>query len=169
MRPCFLAMGILFFCLSPLCADGYDQATGISLQHLPPLVIVAECSAELTDAGVVCAAIEQDMRQALQKAGIPVLEKADHSKTPPPFLALKVSSARLVENHTVQLFAVTLRLDVIQGVQLARAPTEVVPASTWSTSRTEILGNGRLTDIRTDAAALVDEFTRRYAAAKSHA
>jgi hypothetical protein len=146
--------------------DRYDALRRLSLKGLPPVRVLAECAPDLVQEGLDCEALRGSAETQLGDAKIAVLGETADAQTKSAFLTLSAASAKLVGNHTFQTYGVNLRVDLIQDVTVPRMPNQILPATTWSASRTLVLGPRRIKDLSQDVDELVSLFVTDYKAAQ---
>lgn len=140
--------------------DEYARATlqGVTGVH----VLVESLKAEVERQGLTTAQLQTGVELRLRKAGIRVLSEKERAETPgSPFLSVTVN---VFKQKSPFLYAFAIHVALTQLVLLARDPTIISSAETWSTSSVGIAGGNRLRGIRGDIAAGVDKFIHAYRA-----
>jgi len=135
-----------------------DRATLTGLHGVG--VIVERLDAEVERAGLTRGMLQTDAELKLRLAGIQVLTDQELDKEPGHPLLL------LTPNILLRSGAFGCSVELLQNVQLIRAPSVGTLAPTWSTSGVGVAPARRvLEDVRNTFKGLVDRFVNAYLAA----
>jgi len=119
--------------VSPLVGQGDDEDTRKTLAGLDGVQVwVGSTPDGAQRDGLDTVQLRTDVELKLRQAGIPVLsEQQSLSKVGAPGLALRLDVFR---NPGIPLYAFRVKVEVQQVVRLARNPTLIVRAATWSST-----------------------------------
>jgi hypothetical protein len=140
--------------------DEYTRKSLVGLQGV--YVLVEPFESEVTRQGLTTAAVQTDAELRLRKAGIRVLTREEHFKTPgTPYLYL---NAIISTGSTMWGISQTVELN--QDVMLGRDPRITVTAVTWDDKRGGAIRNvsNVARSIRDSFNDMVDEFVNAYLA-----
>lgn len=163
-----IASLILVFISVPALADNetstYQQQATSSLRGLHGVGVGVEIKNKspitLEQHGVTKDQIQTDTEIKLRTAGIKVLSKDELLKEPGhPFLLIFI----IAKYHPVlRAFLISITVELIQRVQLERAPNILNASSTWTESGVALISKGRVQNIRGSVKNYVDEFINAY-------
>jgi hypothetical protein len=135
-----------------------------SLRGLKDLAIVVEdLHPDIEQDGLDRSTIKTDVELKLRLAGIRIATFAEVPRTGGGrYLYVNVNSTQMKE---LSLYAVSIRLELVQGVLLARDPTTILPGRTWAVSSVTCVGKNAVSSARDVIKDLVDVFINDYLAA----
>jgi hypothetical protein len=122
-------------------------------------VLIETLPPEAIQGGLTTDILRTDVELRLRRSGVNVLTRAQFlSGGPELYLSVNLLCDR------VGLCAFGPKLDLIQQVTLARDPSIIIPATTWSIASVGTVGQNKIPGIRRDLADLVDHFLNDYLA-----
>jgi hypothetical protein len=162
MRYVVMAMLMTLTCFDLSVAQTRDQQRD-SLQGLQGVEVVIESlrpDAE-TD-GLSQEAIRTAVELILRSRGIRVLTRSESLRMPSaPYLYVKVSTY----NHSSDLYAYAVTVEVMQKVSLAQRPQQTMSATTWERGGVGTTGHSNIRVVIDSVESKVKEFANDFLAA----
>ena len=162
MRYVVMAMLMTLICLDLSVAQTRDQQRD-SLQGLRGVEVVIESLRLDAQAdGLSQEAIRTAVELILRSKGIRVLTQSESLSTPAaPYLYVKVSTY----NHSSDLYAYAVTVDVMQKVSLAQRPQHMMSATTWERGAVGTTGHSNIRMVIDSVESKVKEFASDFLAA----
>jgi hypothetical protein len=162
MRYVVMAMLMTLICLDLSVAQTRDQQRD-SLQGLRGVEVVIESLRPDAQAdGLSQEAIRTAVELILRSNGIRVLTRSESLSTPAaPYLYVKVSTY----NHSSDLYAYAVTVDVMQKVSLAQRPHYMMSATTWERGAVGTTGHSNIRMVIDSVESKVKEFASDFLAA----
>ena len=162
MRYVVMAMLMTLICLDLSVAQTRDQQRD-SLQGLRGVEVVIESLRPDAQAdGLSQEAIRTAVELILRSKGIRVLTQSESLSTPAaPYLYVKVSTY----NHSSDLYAYAVTVDVMQKVSLAQRPQHMMSATTWERGAVGTTGHSNIRMVIDSVESKVKEFASDFLAA----
>jgi hypothetical protein len=162
MRYVVMAMLMTLICFDLSVAQTRDQQRD-SLQGLRGVEVVIESLRPDAQAdGLSQEAIRTAVELILRSNGIRVLTRSESLSTPAaPYLYVKVSTY----NHSSDLYAYAVTVDVMQKVSLAQRPQHMMSATTWERGAVGTTGHSNIRMVIDSVESKVKEFASDFLAA----
>ena len=162
MRYVLMAILITLICLDLSMAQTRDQQRD-SLQGLQGVEVVIEgLRPDAETDGLSQEAIRTAVELILRSRGIRVLTRSESLRTPSaPYLYVKVSTY----NHSSDLYAYAVTVEVMQKVSLAQRPQQTVSAATWEKGGVGTTGHSNIRMVIDSVESKVKEFANDFLAA----
>jgi hypothetical protein len=162
MRYVVMAMLMTLICLDLSVAQTRDQQRD-SLRGLKGVEVVIESLRPDAQAdGLSQEAIRTAVELILRSKGIQVLTRSESLSTPAtPYLYVKVSTY----NHSSDLYAYAVTVEVMQKVSLAQRPQQMMSATTWEQGAVGTTGHSNIRMVIDSVESKVKEFANDFLAA----
>jgi hypothetical protein len=162
MRYVVMAILMTLICLDLSVAQTRDQQRD-SLQGLKGVEVVIESLRPDAEAdGLSQEAIRTAVELILRSKGIRVLTRSESLSTPAaPYLYVKVSTY----NHSSDLYAYAVTVEVMQKVSLAKRPQQMMSATTWEKGAVGTTGHSNIRMVIDSVESKVKEFANDFLAA----
>jgi len=162
MRYVVMAMLMTLICLDLSVAQTRDQQRD-SLQGLQGVEVVIESLRPDVQAdGLSQEAVRTAVELILRSKGIRVLTRPESLSTPAaPYLYVKVSTY----NHSSDLYAYAVTVEVMQKVSLAKRPQQMMSATTWERGGVGTTGHSNIRIVIDSVESKVKEFANDFLAA----
>ena len=162
MRYIVMAILMTLICLDLSVAQTRDQQRD-SLRGLQGVEVVIESLRPDAQAdGLSQEAIRTAVELILRSKGIRVLTRSESLSTPAtPYLYVKVSTY----NHSSDLYAYAVTVDVMQKVSLAQRPQQMMSATTWEKGAVGTTGHSNIRMVIDSVESKVKEFANDFLAA----
>jgi hypothetical protein len=157
-----MAMLMTLICLDLSVAQTRDQQRD-SLQGLKGVEVIIESLRPDAEAdGLSQEAIRTAVELILRSKGIRVLTRSESLSTPAaPYLYVKVSTY----NHSSDLYAYAVTVEVMQKVSLAQRPRQMMSATTWEKGAVGTTGHSNIRMVIDSVESKVKEFANDFLAA----
>jgi hypothetical protein len=162
MRYVVMALLMTLICLDLSEAQTRDQQRD-SLQGLQGVEVVIESlRPDAQTDGLSQEAIRTAVELILRSKGIRVFTRSESLSTlAAPYLYVKVSTY----NHSSDLYAYAVTVDVMQKVSLAQRPRQMMSATTWERGGVGTTGHSNISMVIDSVESKVKEFANDYLAA----
>lgn len=162
MRHVVMAILMTLICLDLSVAQTRDQQRD-SLQGLQGVeVIIESLRPDVQADGLSQEAIRTAVELILRSKGIRVLTRSESLSTPAaPYLYVKVSTY----NHSSDLYAYAVTVEVMQKVSLAQRPQHMMSATTWDKGAVGTTGHSNIRMVIDSVESKVKEFANDFLAA----
>lgn len=162
MRYVVMAILMTLICLDMSVAQTRDQQRD-SLRGLKGVEVIIESLRPDAQAdGLSQEAIRTAVELILRSKGIRVLTRSESLSTPAaPYLYVKVSTY----NHSSDLYAYAVTVEVMQQVSLAQKPQQMMSATTWGQGAVGTIGHSNIRIVIDSVESKVKEFANDFLAA----
>ncbi len=162
MRYVVMAMLMTLICLDLSVAQTRDQQRD-SLQGLQGVEVVIESLRPDAQAdGLSQEAVRTAVELILRSKGIRVFTRPESLSMPAaPYLYVKVSTY----NHSSDLYAYAVTVEVMQKVSLAKRPQQMMSATTWERGGVGTTGHSNIRIVIDSVESKVKEFANDFLAA----